>query len=276
MVASDVSELGKPLEALTHFAQSPRTDGPDFIAWAQDFCRRNEVSWIVPTRDAEMLQWARWADSGIFEAKILACQRELMEEWHGKANCARWLDKTGLPHLGWKEAGEHLQASDGSIILKPTFGAASQGIRIMRDREIPEIIPEGFGAQRFIEGDEFTLNLFFDPQGNCQAIIPHKRLATRDGEISNGITVDDPALMELGKTFAASTEGQARGPINFQVMRKTATQQVWITDINPRFGGGYPLTHKAGGHFTRWIVEAFIQDGTIANRPWQAGVELKR
>lgn len=276
VVASDITATDESIELLAHFACSPRTDSSEFVEWARGFCCEQSVSWIIPTRDAEMLQWAKWADSETFAPKILVSQRALMESWNGKAQCAQWLEQAGLPHPGWLGAGESLESHKGPIILKPTFGAASQGVRVVDDGKLPATVPEGYGAQRLIQGPEYTINLFFDPEGSCHAIIPHQRLATRDGEVSHGVTVDDPDIIALGEVFARSTGGQARGPINFQAIRDQDTRQLYITDINPRFGGGYPLTHKAGGEFTRWIVEAFIQGNAIANTAWKAGVELKR
>lgn len=281
LVASDASESLQISEAVDHWELSPRTDSEAFLSWAREFCLRHKVTWIVPTRDAEMLQWARWNGEHFFEeTSILVSDRALMESWHGKASAALWLDQVGLPHPGWFSPENDVQRLRGPIIAKPTYGSASQGIFIVRtDSERVSTLGSlvgDYGVQPLIQGPEFTINLYFDPVGECRAIIPHRRLETRKGEVSHGITLDDPDLLELGTRFAAATQARARGPINFQVIRDEVGGRLYITDINPRFGGGYPLTHKAGGTFTDWICREFLLGESIQDRSWKTGIEFHR
>jgi carbamoyl-phosphate synthase large subunit len=46
----------------------------------------------------------------------------------------------------------------------------------------------------------------------------------------------------------------AYGPLNIQCfMEESGT--IRIIEINARFGGGYPLAHRAGGRFTDWLLD---------------------
>ena len=40
-------------------------------------------------------------------------------------------------------------------------------------------------------------------------------------------------------------------------MHKT-TEELKGIEINPRFGGGYPLSYLAGGNFPKWIIQEYI------------------
>ena len=276
LVASDLRNSSETLNGVDFF-EAPGTNHETFLDWARVLCVEQNIRWIVPSRDAEMFLWSKWKAARAIDAEVLVSELDLMSRWHGKVECARWLNEVGLPHPGWFVADSDLSECSGKMILKPVMGSASQGVRLF-DLEIEELekVPEGTGAQRFIEGLEYTVNLYFDSIGTCKAIIPHRRLRVRNGEVSHGMTVDEGDLIDLANRFAAATSGRARGPINFQVIRENDTNELFITDINPRFGGGYPLTHSAGGRFTDWICQEFFHGVAVNDFSWKPGFEWTR
>jgi carbamoyl-phosphate synthase large subunit len=78
-------------------------------------------------------------------------------------------------------------------------------------------------------------------------------MEVRAGEVSKGITVKDRRLMDIGCAVASALPG-AYGPLNIQCfMDEVGT--IRIIEINARFGGGYPLAHRAGGRFTDWLLD---------------------
>jgi carbamoyl-phosphate synthase large subunit len=103
-------------------------------------------------------------------------------------------------------------------------------------------------------GSEYTVNLYIDLQGALRAIAPHRRIEVRDGEVSKAITVRDSRLEDLARALVQAIPG-LRGPVCFQVFMEDAKDQMpRITDINARFGGGYPLAHAAGAEFTTFLL----------------------
>jgi carbamoyl-phosphate synthase large subunit len=63
--------------------------------------------------------------------------------------------------------------------------------------------------------------------------------------------------MRLAGSIAEALPG-ARGPLSIQCFL-APDGAVRVTEINARFGGGYPLTHQAGARFTDWMVEEFLK-----------------
>ena len=280
LLASDSSDHSDHADVVDFWMHSPETTDEIFISWAQDFCSQHRVDWIIPTRDAEMRHWARWNETRVLgEVRILVSSLDLVEVWSRKSSSASWLEDHGLTHPGWTRDASFFPKGVG-LIAKPDEGYGSQGV-VFADGEV-EIrdlwndLPLGYGVQRTIRGTEYTINLYFDPKGVCRAIIPHARLEVSEGEVSHGITVDDEDLLALGSKLAAATGGRAKGPLNFQAIRCAETESLYITDINPRFGGGYPLTHKAGGRFTDWICEEFFLGRLASDYSWEARVEFER
>jgi carbamoyl-phosphate synthase large subunit len=78
-------------------------------------------------------------------------------------------------------------------------------------------------------------------------------MEVRAGEVSKGITVREPRLINLGRSIAEALVG-AYGALNIQCFMDE-TGMVRIFEINSRFGGGYPLAHQAGARFTDWLLD---------------------
>jgi carbamoyl-phosphate synthase large subunit len=104
--------------------------------------------------------------------------------------------------------------------------------------------------------------------------IAHERLRVRAGEVEKGVTLRDPALLDLAWRLGRALGG-ASGALCFQA-RMDADGKPSIFEINARFGGGYPLVHRAGAHFTRWLLEERLGLPRTAHDRWQDDVLMLR
>ena len=80
------------------------------------------------------------------------------------------------------------------------------------------------------------------------------RLETRAGEVSKAITRRCQSVCNLATEITVTLPG-AYGVLNIQIMHDDSTGDLNVIEINPRFGGGYPLTHAAGAPMTTWMIE---------------------
>ena len=105
--------------------------------------------------------------------------------------------------------------------------------------------------------------------------MPHRRIETRGGEVSKGVTERSRQLTALAAEFARHLP-DAWGPLCYQAF--VDGDVIRIIEINARFGGGYPLTHHAGAHFVRWLIDDCL--GRELPEPdsvrWQEGVAMTR
>jgi carbamoyl-phosphate synthase large subunit len=129
-------------------------------------------------------------------------------------------------------------------------------------------------VQQFIEGQEFTLDVLADCGGRAICAVPRLRIETRDGEVSKGVTVRDPLLIEAGIRVAEALPG-AFGPITVQCFL-TAEGSMYFIEINPRFGGGFPLSAEAGANFPKWILEMILGRKSTGFDDWQDGIAMLR
>jgi carbamoyl-phosphate synthase large subunit len=71
-------------------------------------------------------------------------------------------------------------------------------------------------------------------------------IESKGGESIKGMTIADGELIELGRRVAEGLP--LRGPGTVQCFRE-ADGSLRVTDVNPRFGGAFPLPLAAGGGY---------------------------
>ena len=142
------------------------------------------------------------------------------------------------------------------LILKPSKGSASKGIYIAKSSEVGStkvkrnLDADLYIVQQLIIFDfEITVDVYGDGKGNIIEYCQRKRMSTRGGEVEKGVTVDLPQVTEVIEKIARALN--FLGVVNIQVM--VQDDKVYLGEINPRFGGGYPLAHKAGANLIQHI-----------------------
>jgi carbamoyl-phosphate synthase large subunit len=101
-------------------------------------------------------------------------------------------------------------------------------------------------VQACLAGEEFSIDVFCDLDGRCLNAIPRTMIESKGGESIKGMTIRDESLIEFG-CFVSETL-KLVGPANVQCFREPDGTHL-VTDINPRFGGGFPLPLAAGGRY---------------------------
>ena len=129
--------------------------------------------------------------------------------------------------------------------------------------------------QDIAPGREYTVDVFLDRAGQCRCAVPRLRLETRAGEVSKGVTVRNEHVLTIARRTAEALPG-ARGVINIQIFHDENTGVTNVIEINPRFGGGYPLTHQAGAPMIRWLIEETLGMPCSARDDWREGVVMLR
>jgi len=251
------SPAGKLADA--YYIVSRCTDA-HFLAEVLDICEREDVNLIVPTIDTELPVYAHsraaFRDRGIH---VCISAPETIAICGDKCLTHTWLSLQGFPVPQQSTPEMVLQTRERwqlPLITKPKDGSASLGFRVVASFEELEAVCEysrGLIVQELISGAEHTVNVFVDRESRCRSAVPHLRMEIRGGEVSKGLTVKDTRLVSLARHVAEALPG-AYGALNIQCFL-TPDGEIRIIEINPRFGGGYPLTHRAGAHMTTWLLQ---------------------
>ena len=257
----------------------PRYREPKCLEFLLAMCRELEVKLVVPTIDPELPFYAahreRFAEVG---TTVLISSLQAIQICNDKQSTHEWLAGMGLPTVAQTDARK---ATDEKwsfpLFVKPRGGSASIGARIVKNLdELRVATAEGdFIVQQVAPGQEYTVDLFIDRAGRCRCAVPRLRIETRGGEVSKGMALRCVPVEEVARKMAESLPG-AWGVINTQIFYDADSGAINVIEINPRFGGGYPLSHEAGAHMSRWVVEEVAGLPSTAHNQWTDGLVMLR
>ena len=99
-------------------------------------------------------------------------------------------------------------------------------------------------------------------------------IESKGGESIKGMTIKDPDLIEFGVRVSEAL--RIIGPANVQCFREP-DGELQVTDVNPRFGGGFPLPTAAGSRYPE-LALALANGETPAPRlgDFREGVVMTR
>lgn len=280
-MAVDATEHSAAGEIADEFYLVPRCSDPNFIPQVLEICSIEKVDLIVPTIDTELYYYA--AARSLFEqagTMVAVSSPATIALCEDKASTHEWLLAKGFPAPRQSTPNTVLESPSTwqfPVIVKPRNGSASSGLRIVEDlRDLQSVSGDAsMILQEFVRGQEFTVNCFVDQTGRCLCAVPHRRMETRGGEVSKGVTVRHTRMMTLIQEVVEALPG-AFGALNVQCFL-TPDDEIKIIEVNARFGGGYPLAHRAGATISRWLLEDVLRLGlTGPFDEWQEGLVMLR
>ncbi len=260
VVATDASSLSAAAWAADDHFVVPRCTDEQFIPRMLELCAQREIALLVPTIDTELMVLARhradFLAVGTLVAVSSAATIAIAED---KRATHAFLVERGFPTVEQAEAEEVLAgrvAWPYPLIVKPVNGSASEGVVCVPDRRGLEMATScgETVVQTVARGREYTVDLFIDGTGTCRGAVPRARLEVRAGEVVKAQTARVGAVLDVAEQLAKSLP-EAFGVLNLQLFHDAAHEETRIIEINPRFGGGFPLAHQAGAPFVRWLLE---------------------
>jgi len=225
----------------------PRISDTNYISSIIEICNKEDVSLIVPTIDTELLLLAEHKEliEKSTKAKLAISNYEVIDICRDKIKTQYFMKKNsfGVPEMiSVDEIETNLQFP---LFIKPKSGSSSiNTFKVNNSNELityKKIVEEPI-IQQFIEGDEYTVDVFLDFDSNVITIVPRLRIATRSGEISKGRIVKDQDIIENVKELVKVLK--PIGHITVQLMK--TKDGIKYIEINPRFGGGAPMSIQAG------------------------------
>jgi carbamoyl-phosphate synthase large subunit len=189
--------------------------------------------------------------------KLLVSSKELNEIAHDKTKTYKFFSDNNISTPKVYSDDEISQKQyQFPLLIKPLDGSSSKGVtKINNVKELEffqDYIPNAM-IQEYIQGQEYTVDVMIDFEGNIKTIVPRLRLETRAGEVSKGVTKKDSEVIQAVEYVVKSLPGPI-GCITLQCFKKENGEITFI-EINPRFGGGIPLSIEAGANFPLWTIQ---------------------
>lgn len=260
LFAADADPTAPTLHKADAMVVFPPVTSSDYVETLRAFCVENEIRLVIPLIDPELDVLAGVRDSLLNDGiVVMVSAKSAIEMVQDKIQTAALFNSVGLPSprtMSVTDGGaEQILDSIGlPLVLKPRFGSSGKGVFICTTeiavRRALQDIDGAYIAQQFVGGVEVTTDLFGDGHGNVLSLVPRKRLKVRGGEVERGVTVSDSLFRDDLLRLARSLK--PFGAVNVQCF--VSEQGPMYTEINGRFGGGYPLAHAAGARFPELII----------------------
>ncbi len=261
VIATDMSPNAPALYEADAFYLVPGITEPGYIDRVLEVCRKEQIQGVFSLIDPELSLLAEHEQSfRQIGTTVIGSSYELCERTLDKWQMYLWLKEHGYACAGSyvdKEAF-YRDVEKGKIsypvFVKPVRGSASIAITRAEDRETVEFLfshGEGLLIQEYLRGQEIGADCYIDMiSGETVSVFTKKKLVMRAGETDKGISFQDPVLFELIERFVK--ESGFRGQIDIDIFECDGVY--YISEVNPRFGGGYPHAYEAGVNHMKYMV----------------------
>ena len=250
VVAADASELAPTFYLADRKALVPKVGEPDYVATLLALCEEHAIRAVLPLTDLDQsILTSRRDDFAAVGAMVVASDPHTCDisvdkyaahcffEQHGIGSPPTWLPDELPDELPFP------------VLVKPRRGFASKEIYRAHDADELAFFLRYTTAQSMVQavcaGEEFSIDLISDLSGRCLEAVPRSMIESKGGETIKGESLDDAALRDVAVRVAEALG--IKGPACVQCFRDGETHLV--TDVNARFGGGFPVHVAAGGGY---------------------------
>lgn len=261
LIAADCSNLAPALYIADKQYIVPRIDHPDYIHILLNICKEEKVTGILSLIDPELSLLARFADE--FQAigvKTIVSPYDECERWFDKYSSAIFMRNHDFNCAETYNTIQDFEKALGNnklcfpVFIKPRKGSASLNINKAKNLKEAKIIfdsSDDMLIQEFLDGQEFGVDVYVDLLSKeIISIFIKEKLAMRAGETDKARSFKSAKLFQIVKELVSKTK--LVGPIDIDVFEING--EYYISEINPRFGGGYPLAYECNVNFPKYII----------------------
>ena len=227
----------------------PRIADPEYVPALARLRDEHDVRLVVPLNDLDFPVLAREREQ-LAPALVLLPDAEASARMSDKLEAHHFFLANGIPSpRSWapEDVPDDVRFP---VLVKAREGFGSRNIHRVADRDQLAFFLAYTNVPSFVQevclGEEFSIDVFCDMEARCLNAIPRTMLLSKGGESIKGASIRDRELIEHGARVAEIVG--VKGPANVQCFRE-ADGSLPITDVNTRFGGGFPVPLAAGGRY---------------------------
>ncbi len=276
-VAADLDPLAPALYHADHRALVPRVDDPGYVRALAELVAEHDVRLVVPLTDLDQ-EIVSAARGELTPALVLAPSPEVCRTMGDKYLAHAFFEANGIPSPRTWLPGEVPDDARYPLLVKVREGFGSRHIYRADDPDQLDFhlrtTPVDSMVQECCSGVEFSIDVFSDTNGRCLNAIPRSMIQSKGGESIKGESLQDRELIEHGARVAEVIG--IVGPANVQCFREP-DGSLPVTDVNPRFGGAFPLPLAAGSRYPELALALARGEGPEPRLgEFRAGVVMTR
>lgn len=275
VIATDMSTIAPAIYEADKYYIVPRITEPGYIDIILDICKKENISGVLSLIDPELSLLAENEDK--FKAvgtTVIGSSYELCERALDKMQMFQWLRSHGYncakSYVDKNEFFADVKTGKANypVFVKPVRGSASIAISKVFDNETVDLLfnhSDNLIIQEYLDGQEIGADCYIDLlSGELVSVFTKKKIVMRAGETDKSVSFKDEKLFELIKKFV--NESGWRGQIDIDIFEING--EYYISEVNPRFGGGYPHAYECGADHMKLIVNnltGIVNSGVIGN-----------
>ena len=261
VIATDCSNLAPAIYDADKYYIVPRMTDDGYLDVILDICKNEKITGVLSLIDPELSLLANNVEK--FESVgtiVIGSSYELCERSLDKYEMYKWLVENDYKCAkSYMDKDEFFADLDNEtakfpVFVKPVRGSASISISKVTDRETVDLLfahEDGLMIQEFLDGQEIGADVYIDMiTGEVVSIFTKKKIKMRAGETDKAVSFKDEKLFELIKEFVI--RAGYRGQIDIDIF--DINGEYYISEVNPRFGGGYPHAYESGSDHMSLIV----------------------
>ena len=262
VIATDCSKYAPALYDADSYHIVPRIDSEGYIETILDICKKEDIDGVLSLIDPELSLLAENEELFInMGVTIIGSSYDLCEMALDKMQMYEWLTNHGYKCAqSWKDKERFYDAHELNkvsypVFVKPYRGSASICINEAPDRETVETLfghADDLMIQEYLQGQEIGADVYIDLiTGEVVSIFTKKKIKMRAGETDKSVSFKDTRLFDFIERFVL--ESGYRGQIDIDIFEING--EYYISEVNPRFGGGYPHAYECGCNHMKLILE---------------------
>lgn len=278
------NELTNAMKKADNYILTPKIYNENYIDFILQYCLNNKINAIISLFDIDLPILSE--NKKLFEDNdiaLLISDFEFTKLCNDKWSSFHFLQennfKTALSFISLIECKKAIEDKTihYPIFVKPRWGMGSIGVYEAENNEELEVfynktkkailksylkhesnfdIDNSIILQEKIQGVEHGIDVFNDLNGNYLGCVPKIKNAMRAGETDISTTLHDENLISLAKSLSLKT----KHILNLDVDCFIDGEEIYILEMNPRFGGQYPFSHVAGVNYPKIIVDLIKGD----------------
>lgn len=264
VIVTDMSPLAPAIYEADKYYIVPRMTEPGYIDIVLNICKKERINGVLSLIDPELSLLAKNKDRfSEIGTTVIGSDYDICEMSLDKIRMYQFCLEHGFKTAkSWNDLNEFKKSILTNevtfpVFVKPQCGSASIAISKVYDMETVELLfdhakeHEQLMIQEFLNGQEIGADVYIDMlSGEVISIFTKKKIVMRAGETDKSVSFKDEKLFTLIKEFV-SVAGY-KGQIDIDIF--DINGEYYISEVNPRFGGGYPHAYECGVDHMKLIV----------------------
>jgi carbamoyl-phosphate synthase large subunit len=271
------TDMNPDLSSACHISDGylkvPRVTDKEYINILKRYCISKNISMVIPTIDTELHILSSVKEDFLKDGiSLIVSSIEVCETFYLKDSTEKFFVDNGIDT---PRSIEDITNCNYPIFAKLNNSSCSVGAQIVYSHEGAKELSndENYVFQELIKGDEFTVDTFIDRKSDVISVVPRQRLEVRAGEVNKAKAVKDKRIIDAIKELCKKLDG-AYGCITIQLFR--TDDRIVFIEINPRFGGGYPLSPRAGANFAEYLIKDYLKENLSYSDKWKDNTLMLR